>query len=143
MAMSMVINYPHRTYNVVALDGLYDFGETLMRSIGTIAKRKFIKDLALLKNMKYVVNNRKDAILMMYPEAKYSLQGATSYLPPSLGKLAKFLGVPVVVCNLRGCYVNAPQWHKIYNKNPRLEAVVTQTATAEQVKTLSEEELQK
>ena len=142
MAMSMVINYPHRTYNVVALDGLYDFGETLMRSIGTIAKRKFIKDLALLKNMKYVVNNRKDAILMMYPEAKYSLQGATSYLPPSLGKLAKFLGVPVVVCNLRGCYVNAPQWHKIYNKNPRLEAVVTQTATAEQVKTLSEEELQ-
>lgn len=142
MAMSMLVNRPHRTYNVVALDGLYDFTETLMRSIGTIAKRKFIKDLALLKNMKYVVTKCKDAILMMYPEAKYSLQGATSYLPPSLGKLAKFLGVPVVVCHLNGCYVNAPQWHKIYNKHPRLEAIVTQAATAEQVRELSEEELQ-
>lgn len=143
MAMSMLTNYPHRTYNVVALDGLYDYTETLMRSIGTIAKRKFIKDLALIKNMKYVVTKCKDAILMMYPEAKYSLQGATSYLPPTLGKLAKFLGVPLVVINLRGCYVNAPQWHKIYNKRPTLEAVVTQVATAEEVKSLSEDELQR
>ena len=143
MATSMLVNYPHRTYNVVALDGLYDFTEPLMRSIGTIAKRKFIKDLALIKNMKYVVTKCKDAILMMYPEAKYSLQGATSYLPPTLGKLAKFLGVPVVSCHLSGCYVNAPQWHKIYNKHPKIEALVTQTCTAEDVKNLSEEELQK
>ena len=76
MAMSMVINYPHRTYNVVALDGLYDFTEPLMRSIGTIAKRKFIKDLALLKNMKYVVNNRKDAILMMYLTFRFMEEGS-------------------------------------------------------------------
>ena len=143
MATSMLVNYPHRTYNVVALDGLYDFTEPLMRSIGTIAKRKFIKDFMLLKNMKYVVTRCKDAILMMYPEAKYSLQGATSYLPPTLGKLAKFLGVPVVSCHLSGCYVNAPQWHKIYNKRPKIEAVITQTCTAEDVKNLSEEELQK
>lgn len=143
MATSMLVNYPHRTYNVVALDGLYDFTEPLMRSIGTIAKRKFIKDLALLKSMKFVVTRCKDAILMMYPEAKYSLQGATSYLPPTLGKLAKFLGVPVVSCHLNGCYVNAPQWHKILNKRAKIEAIVTQTCTADDVKNLSEEELQK
>lgn len=142
MALSITVNHPHRVYNVVALDGLYDFSEGLMRSIGTIAKRKFIKDITLLKNMKYVITHRKDAIVMMYPEAKYSLHGCTSYLPPSLGKLAKFLGVPVVTVNLNGCYVNAPQWHKEFrNKNGKFAARIKQTITAEELKTLSEDEL--
>ncbi len=125
---------------VVAIDAFNDIGDFLMRNIGAICKRKFIQDLSLMKNLKHSVKVLKNNVVI-YPEARYSLDGTTSYLPPSLGKLAKFLDVPVTVINLKGSYISDPQWNKYKQNRMPMEAFVEEILTAEQVRTLSVAEI--
>ena len=125
---------------VVAIDAFNDIGSFLMDNIGAICKRKFIQDLSLMKNLKYAVNELKNDVVI-YPEARYSLDGTTSYLPPSLGKLAKFLNVPITVINLKGSYVSDPQWNKYKQNGMPMEAYVEEIVSAEEVKTLSANEI--
>lgn len=140
---------PYAANNVCALDGINQYSEFLLRNAGVIGKRKFIKDMSLLRNMKYCVDKLKN-VLIMYPEAKYSLDGTTSFLPFALGKLTKFLGVPVVTAVLNGDYVAQPQWNNLTKKRSKLtkkkvplRCTLSLTATAEDVKNLDESELQK
>ncbi|MDR0832492.1 MAG: hypothetical protein LBM99_06310 [Bacillales bacterium] len=95
---------------ISAIDAANDYTNWLLSKVGIIFKRKFVKDLVLLKNMKYSITKYKTSSLMLYPEARYSLDGCRSYIPNSMGKLAKFLKLPVVVCKLEGNYITSPQW---------------------------------
>ena len=130
----------HKINYVVAIDAFNDIGDFLMRNVGAICKRKFIQDLSLMKNLKYAVNELKNNVVI-YPEARYTLDGTTSYLPPSLGKLAKFLNVPVTVINLKGSYISDPQWNKYKQNGMPMEAYVEEIVSAEEVKTLSVDEI--
>ncbi len=134
-----IYNSPKINY-VVAIDAFNDIGSFLMDNIGAICKRKFIQDLSLMKNLKYSVEELKNNVVI-YPEARYSLDGTTSYLPPSLGKLAKFLGIPVTVINLKGSYISDPQWNKYKQNRMPMEAYVEEILTAEEVATLSVDEI--
>ena len=124
---------------VIAIDAFYDFSPFLVKYIGGIAKRKFSTDLGLMKNLKYAVDKLNDTVVI-YPEARYSIDGTTSYLPDALGKLAKFLNVPVYTLNLNGSYVGDPQWNK-YKANLPLEANIKETVSLEELKTLSADEI--
>lgn len=104
--------YPHKLTYVCSIDALTMHFEWVMRNLGIIFKRKFIQDVQMLKNMKYSVEKLTDCALVLYPEAKYSLDGTTSYFPASLGKLAKYLGVPVVVARQHGNTVGQQQWSR-------------------------------
>jgi 1-acyl-sn-glycerol-3-phosphate acyltransferase len=86
--------YPHKTNSVVAIDGFL-ISEMLLRMAGCICKRKFTSDYTTVKHLKRVIKNGDIAIV--YPEARYSLCGTTALLPDSLGKLVRFLKVPLVV----------------------------------------------
>ena len=79
--------FPYRCNYVIAIDGFLK-REGLLRMVGGICKRKFTKDLTLIKQMKKVVDNKD--ICVLYPEARYSLCGTTAILPESLGKLCSF-----------------------------------------------------
>ncbi len=125
---------------VVAIDAFNDMSNWLMHEIGAVAKRKFISDLSLMKNLKYCVNDLKTGVVI-YPEARYSLDGTTSYLPESLGKLVKFLNVPVYTIMLKGNYVSDPQWYKYKQNKIPLEADVTELITLEDIQTLSVDEI--
>ena len=130
---------PHNANNVVAIDAIRDVGDWIMRRLGCICKRKFVKDLNLIRNMRYCVDKYK-SIVCIYPEARYTLDGTTGFLPDSLGKMSKLLKVPAVVLRLYGTFVAAPQWNKDEQYLPimcELECV----ATAEEVKKLSADEL--
>lgn len=132
-----------KTWNinyVSTIDAFYDFSTFLMSQVGGIAKRKFIKDLQLMKSLKYSVDKLKN-IAVIYPEARYSLDGTTSFLPDSLGKLVKFLNVPVYVLNLKGSYVSDPQWNKYKQNKMPLYADVIETVSQEEIKTLTAEEI--
>ena len=83
--------------------------EWLLRLIGCICKRKFTRDLTLVRQLKRVVDRGDIAVL--YPEARYSLCGTTAVLPESLGKLCKLLKVPVVTLMCHGHHVNSPFWN--------------------------------
>ena len=130
---------PYDPNCVVAIDAVRDIGMPVMGLTGYICKRKFVKDLHLIRNLKYVTEKLRN-IACIYPEARYSLDGTTSFLPESLGKMCKLLKVPVVTLIARGNFVAQPQWNKEDKFIPQ-EATLTQVATAEEVKALSAAEL--
>ncbi|MDD4125494.1 MAG: hypothetical protein PHW77_07215 [Eubacteriales bacterium] len=124
--------FPHLSNYVVAIDGFHDHGEWIMRFFGSIGKRKFTRDPYLLKNLRYCADNLK-SVITIYPEARYTFDGTTSYFSPTTGMLAKRLGIPVVVLNSRGNFVSCPQWNKEF-KFCRIEASMEQILTAEQLR---------
>ena len=130
---------PNSANNVVAIDAIRDIGDGLMRSLGCICKRKFVRDTNLIRNMHYCLKEL-GSIVCVYPEARYSLDGTTSYLPTSLGKFCKYAKVPVVVLRMYGTFIAAPQWNKPEQKLP-LVAELECVATAEEVETLSSKEI--
>ena len=130
---------PHNANNVVAIDAIRDVGDWLMRRLGCICKRKFVKDLNLIRNMRYCTDTLK-TIVCVYPEARYSLDGTTGFLPDSLGKVIKLLKVPVVVLRMYGTFVAAPQWNKDEQVIP-LSCDLECVATAEEVASLPAAEL--
>ena len=70
--------YPQRINNVVNIDG-YINKFFLLEWIGAISTRKFTNDVPLVKSIRKVL--QRGDILAMYPEARYSPCGVTSYLP--------------------------------------------------------------
>ncbi len=130
---------PHNANNVVAIDAVRDVGDGLMRSLGCICTRKFVKDLRLVRNMKHCVD-RYGSIVCMYPEARYSLDGTTSYIPEAVAKMCRLLKVPVVALRMYGTFIAAPQWNKPEQNIP-LRAELECIATAEETQTLSTAEL--
>jgi hypothetical protein len=126
--------FPHRANYVVAIDGFIG-RETLLRKVGCICKRKFTNDIGLVRHLNHVVNINKD-IIVLHPEARYSLIGTNAILPESLGKLVKLLQVPVVSLNMHGNYLNSPCWN-LTERGNRIEAEMTQIITKDQIKTLA------
>ena len=135
----MSVTEPYPANNVMTLEGFRDYTNPLMRHLGVLGTRKFITDVHLVKNIKYCVDKLK-TVFVMFPEARYSLEGKDSFLPDSLGKMVKVLKVPVVVLCLHGNFINCPHWNKIFKKNP-IAAEMTQVITAEEAKSLSADEI--
>lgn len=130
--------FPHRANYVVAIDGFIK-RESLMRNVGCICKRKFTNDIVLVKNLKQVVKNGD--IVVLYPEARYSLCGTNAVLPESLGKLCKMFGVPVVTLITHGHHITTPFWNLHERKVKPIEATLTQLMTAEEVNAATSEEI--
>ena len=99
--------HPKKVNNVINIDGYYKRA-WLLEWIGGICTRKFTTDFHLVKSIKKVLS--RGDILCMYPEARYSPYGTTSFLPDSLGGLVKMMKVPVVAVVHRGNYLRAPAW---------------------------------
>jgi len=123
--------FPHRANYVSELEGFEAYGEWLYRRIGCLGTRKFVNDLALVRNIKRVIERK--GILVLYPEARYANVGTSSKLPDSVGKLAKMLNVPVVVINMRGNYLQSPIWNLTIRKEAVLDATITQVFTREEL----------
>lgn len=142
LMVAQKIVYPQRLNNVASIEAFHNYTAVLFRHLGVIAKRKFIKDLQLIKNIRYSLNELGN-VFCLYPEARYSLDGCTSYLPESLGKMLKLFKVPVVVLNMKGNYLSHPQWNKYGKKKCPVEADMTQIITREELETLSVAEINK
>lgn len=99
---------------IVAIDGFLN-REWLLRNVGCICKRKFTKDLTLVRHLKSVIEMGN--VVAIYPEARYSLCGTSAVLPKSLGKLAKFLHVPIVTLICHGHHINSPFWDTSHERN--------------------------
>lgn len=124
--------FPHRANYVSELEGFENFGEWLYRQAGCLGTRKFVNDIALVKNIKRVIDRR--GILVLYPEARYANVGTSSELPESLGKLAKLLDVPLVAVNMHGNYLQSPIWNLKKRRGARLDTTITQLFTREELR---------
>ena len=137
MILSKAI-FPHRANYVVAIDGFL-ISEWLLRAVGCIGNRKFTRSISLVKNMLLARNNGD--IVVLYPEARYSLCGTTAVLPESLGKMVRKMNVPVVTFICHGHHINEPFWNLGNRKIKPTEAEMKQLFTAEETQTLSNDEI--
>lgn len=141
MNVSAFATFPHFGNYVVAIDGFIG-REGLLRNIGCICKRKFTNDITMVRHLKTVVN--KKGIPTVYPEARYSLCGTTAPLPESLGKLCKYLKVPVVTVICHGHHINHPFWNTRHERGVKpTQAEMKLLLSAEQVEKLSADEINK
>ena len=131
--------HPHKVNNVMTLEGFNTYTEPLMRSLGVLGTRKYINDMNLIRNIKYCIEKLGNTFVL-FPEARYSLDGCTSYIPSSTAKLIKVLKVPVVVLKIQGNFITCPQWIKI-NKKTHVEAQMVQIITREECKDISLDEI--
>lgn len=130
--------FPRRANYVVAIDGFIGM-EWLLRAIGCIGNRKFTRSVSLVKNMIAAKNNGD--IVVLYPEARYSLCGTTAVLPESLAKMVRKMNVPVVTFICHGHHINEPFWNLGNRKVKPIEAEMTQIITAEEIVFLSNDEI--
>ena len=132
------LTYPQKVNNVVNIDG-YSMRPWLMEWIGALCTRKFTNDIHLVRSIRKVL--QRGDILCMYPEARYSPCGTTSYLPESLGYLVKSNKVPVVTVIHHGNYLHSPVWNVHKKRKVPLHTTMTLTLTAEEAATLSVDEI--
>jgi 1-acyl-sn-glycerol-3-phosphate acyltransferase len=131
--------HPHPLVNVMTIEGFRDFTLPLMDLLGVIGKRKFIQDLNLIKNIKYTIKEL-GAIFVLFPESRYSLDGTTSYITPSVGALVHMIKVPVAVLTLHGNFVTHPQWNK-KNKHTYVEGEIRPIVLPEEADSVSADEV--
>lgn len=130
--------FPHRANYVIAIDGFIGM-EWLVRRVGGICKRKFTTDLMLIRHIKKCVNNGD--VVIIYPEARYSLCGTPSELPESLGQMCKMMRVPLVTLNCQGNHLRNPFWNTKNRHVPYTEAHLEQLFTTEELKNASVDEI--
>ena len=130
--------FPYGANYIVALDGFMGI-ERLLRAVGGIGTRKFSRNLSVVKNMFRARNNKE--IIVLYPEARYSLCGTPAILPESLGKIVAKLDIPVVVLNMYGHHINSPFWHRGKRCIRPVEAKMELLFTREDLKNLTVDEI--
>lgn len=131
--------FPHRANYISELEGFEYYGEYLYRQLGCSGTRKFVDDLAQIKNISRVM--KRKGILVFYPEARYANVGTSSKLPISVAKLVKTLKVPVVTLNMKGNYLQSPIWNLNIRKQVKLHTDMTYALTKEDVEKMSVEEI--
>lgn len=136
--LGAMATFPYRVNNVVSIDGYYR-RPFLLEMIGAIATRKYTMDLHLIKSIRKVL--QRGDILCMYPEARYSPAGITSYIPETVGMLVKRNRIPVVAILHRGNYLHSPFWNFRKKRKVPLHTTATQILTAEDVERMSAEEI--
>ena len=136
--LAAMVTTPHPVNNVVNIDG-YHMMPWLLTWIGSICTRKFTNDIHLVKSIRRVTQNGD--VLCMYPEARYTPIGTTSFLPDSLGRLVKMNKVPLVVVTHHGNYLYSPFWAYKNKRKVPLHTVFRQVLTAEQVAAMKPEEI--
>lgn len=131
--------FPHRANYVVAVDGFIN-REGIMRAVGCFGKRKFVHDIGLFKKIKHTLFKNR-TILIIYPEARYSLTGINEDIPVSLGKMLKLLKVPVVTLITHGHHLVQPNWNITQKRKLKTTADMTQILTPEDLEKLSVDEI--
>ena len=111
-----------------------------MRLLGCTPTHKYVSDISLIHDIKYMLKENKTSVLM-YPEAGYSFDGRTTTLPRGLGALMKRLEVPVVTVITSGAFHRDPLYNMLRIRDVRVSAHVKCIATPEEIREKSVPEL--
>lgn len=130
--------FPHRVNNIVNIDGYYQ-RPWLMEWIGAICTRKFTTDIHLVKSIRKVLS--RGDVVGLYPEARYSPCGVTSFIPESVAMMVKKNKVPVVAVVHRGNYLMAPQWDFRRKRKVPLHTTLTLILTPEEIEKMTVSEI--
>ena len=131
--------FPRRYSIVCTSDGLIG-KNLLMHFLGCISTQKFVSDVTLIRDMEYMLMEKKTSVLM-YPEASYSFDGTATPLPRKMGVLLKKLGVPVVTVTTEGAFTRQPLYNCLRKRKVKVSAHVKCLLTAQEIKEKTVREL--
>ena len=140
MKLAFGIFYPRRMGIVTSVDAMSGVLGKLMRWLGCTPTHKYVSDITLISDIRYMLKENKTSVLM-YPEAGYSFDGRATTLPRGLGVLMKRLGVPVVTVITQGAFHRDPLYNMLQIRDVKVSAHVKCIATPEEIKSKSVEEL--
>lgn len=119
---------------IVSTSDSYIGKRWLMPLIGCMPTHKFVPDISLITDIRKAVHE-KNASVLMFPEAGYSLDGRATALPERLGMLVKKLGVPVVTVTTNGAFLRQPLYNELIRRKVKVsahvECLLTPKETAE------------
>ena len=131
------IFFPKRYGIVCTSDGFVGWiMKILMPLLGCIPTQKFVSDVRLVRDMEYLLKEKKTSVLM-YPEASYSFDGTATPLPRKMGVLVKKLNVPVVTVITQGAFARDPLYNCLQKRKVRVSAQVKCLFTKEDLKTMT------
>lgn len=110
----------------------------LLNTLRCIKKEQFRADVESIARMKSAVACGDS--LLIYPEGEVNGTGRTASAPQSIARLAKLLKVPLYAARTHGGYFTRPKWNPVQRKG-KIEIEIERIATAEEIKTLSTDEL--
>lgn len=139
LKIAATILFPRPFHIVCTSDGFVG-KKWLMRLIGCIPAKKFVNDVALVRDMLYATKELKSSVLM-YPEASYSFDGTQTPLPESIGKCLKLLKVPVVVIRTQGAFARDPLYNCLQLRKVKVSAKMEYLLSPEEIACKSVEEL--
>lgn len=132
--------FPHRAVYVSDMEGFAAFGNGLYRGLGCIAKRRYVPDISVVRNMRYALSKKQSVVV--FPESRHSNVGTTALLPDNLGRLAKIMGAPLVTLSVNGSYLANPFWDEEHTRKLPIRASLECIFTAEELKKHSAKEIQ-
>ena len=140
MKLAYAIFYPRPMGIVTTTDGMVGMLGPLMRWLGCIPTQKFVSDISLIRDMEYMLKQKRSSVLM-YPEASYSFDGTATALPRKMGVLLKKLGVPVVTVITQGAFARDPLYNMLQLRKVKVSAHVKCLLTPEEIREKSVREL--
>lgn len=111
----------------------------LLRFMGCIPKRQFLSDPAAIKAVIKVIG--RGGSVCVFPEGQVCYAGRSNRIDASIGKLAKKLGVTVLVHTVRGNYLTAPKWACGRMYKGRVESRAEILLTPDELRELSVERI--
>lgn len=130
--------YPRLLNGVIAYNQLLGH-KNIWLKVGMIPKRQFDLSIGFMRQVKKVAENK--GIVALYPEGKITCDGRLGEITPAVAKLLKLLSMPVVVCQIKGCYLFRPKWAYKKRTSARTESHIKQLFSVEDLKRLSADEV--
>lgn len=113
----------------------------LLRFHGCFPKSMFTLDYESIKNSMTVL--KRGGVLAMMPEARLSTAGRFEDIQPGTYSFLQKMGVPIYTVKIHGDYFADPKWGRGMRRGSLVEATLDALLTAEQVKSMQPQEIQK
>ena len=132
--------YPKKLNYVVGYNEFFRFPTSvLLPFMQVIPKKNFTPDMHAMRQILRVIS--KGGNICFMPEGMSSITGMAQPVMPGSGKLIKKLGVPVYYSKISGAYLTYTK-HCLDQRKGRIDVVVDRMFTAEQLKSMSPEEIE-
>lgn len=134
-----ILKKERANYIIARLYFYHKYLRWLLKQVGGFPKSMFALDMESTKNCLKVL--KEGGCLTMMPEARLSTAGRFEDIQESTYSFLKKSGVSVYTIKFSGDYFANPKWGKGFRRGSRVEAELGLLYTAEQVKSLSVEEI--
>ncbi len=132
--------WPKRLNYVVGYNEFFVFPTLLMlKMMQVIPKKNFTPDVHTIRAITRIIRSGGNVCIM--PEGMSSITGMSQPVMRGIGKMLKKLGVPVYYTKISGGYMSFTK-HDVNQRNGRVEVVVDKMFTPDQLKSLSEVEIE-